>query len=404
MHFTTRNTTPKTNNTNEYSLISMYCVLHQLLIAKLAAMTKEWSTSPLYTYDGDNSYVWRHCLPPLMTMTTATMTRCHADRMMMNTVVYDVVDKRCYTTYHYEANLPFATFGHNDAVDLSVKAYKNYRYGFNGMEKDDEVKGSGNSYDFGARMYDSRLGRWLSLDPKFQIYVNLNPYHFTGNNPIRFIDTKGDVIVVPNKADRKAVLKMINSKAVGLYAFNSKGELYQVKATGDNTKYSQYYADKLVEGINSTKTIEIRITETRGTPTTSENKSVHQDGTTEDIDKLGGGGMTTYISGGGGDNALVYISGNENTTLKDESGKALEDKPADILAHELVGHAIPYIVGTDTGNAVENENKVRTQVKKEGQVGPSPLRAAESSHGECGSGGCNHISTGTSSETKEEDN
>lgn len=32
-----------------------------------------------------------------------------------------------------------------------------YRYGFNGMEKDDEVKGSGNSYDFGARMYSSTL-------------------------------------------------------------------------------------------------------------------------------------------------------------------------------------------------------------------------------------------------------
>ncbi|MGM0613621.1 MAG: hypothetical protein ACQESM_08945, partial [Bacteroidota bacterium] len=28
-----------------------------------------------------------------------------------------------------------------------------YRFGFNGMEKDDEVKGGGNSYDFGARLY-----------------------------------------------------------------------------------------------------------------------------------------------------------------------------------------------------------------------------------------------------------
>ena len=34
-----------------------------------------------------------------------------------------------------------------------------YRYGFNGMEKDDEVSGSKNYYNFGARMYDSRIGR-----------------------------------------------------------------------------------------------------------------------------------------------------------------------------------------------------------------------------------------------------
>jgi len=42
-----------------------------------------------------------------------------------------------------------------------IASSEDYRYGFNGKEKDDEVKGSGNSLDFGARMYDSRLGRWI---------------------------------------------------------------------------------------------------------------------------------------------------------------------------------------------------------------------------------------------------
>jgi RHS repeat-associated protein len=52
-----------------------------------------------------------------------------------------------------------------------------YRFTFNGMEKDDEVKGVGNSLDFGARIYDSRLGRWLSVDPlsyKFPICITLH--------------------------------------------------------------------------------------------------------------------------------------------------------------------------------------------------------------------------------------
>jgi RHS repeat-associated protein len=66
-----------------------------------------------------------------------------------------------------------------------------YRYGFNGMEKDDEVKGSGNSYDFGARIYDSRLGRWLSMDPLQAKYPSLSPYNFVANNPIKFVDYDG---------------------------------------------------------------------------------------------------------------------------------------------------------------------------------------------------------------------
>jgi RHS repeat-associated protein len=40
-----------------------------------------------------------------------------------------------------------------------------YRFGFNTQEKDEEIKGEGNSLNFSLRVYDPRLGRWLSLDP-----------------------------------------------------------------------------------------------------------------------------------------------------------------------------------------------------------------------------------------------
>src|SRR5690554_4074728 len=66
-----------------------------------------------------------------------------------------------------------------------------YRYGFNGMEKDDNVKGQGNSYDFGARIYDPRVGRWLSIDPLAGKYPNLSPYQFVYNSPLVFIDPDG---------------------------------------------------------------------------------------------------------------------------------------------------------------------------------------------------------------------
>jgi RHS repeat-associated protein len=71
-----------------------------------------------------------------------------------------------------------------------------YRFGFNGQEKDNEIKGSGNSLDFGARIYDSRLGRWLSLDPLQEKYPSLSPYNFTANNPILYTDPDGKRIVI----------------------------------------------------------------------------------------------------------------------------------------------------------------------------------------------------------------
>lgn len=66
-----------------------------------------------------------------------------------------------------------------------------YRYGFNGMEKDDAIKGEGNSYDFGARIYDPRLGRWLALDVESKNYPQFSPYVFALNVPTMVIDPNG---------------------------------------------------------------------------------------------------------------------------------------------------------------------------------------------------------------------
>ena len=50
-----------------------------------------------------------------------------------------------------------------------------YRYGFNGMEKDDEWKGSGNIYTTEFRQYDPRLGRWGSTDPMTELAPKETP-------------------------------------------------------------------------------------------------------------------------------------------------------------------------------------------------------------------------------------
>lgn len=66
-----------------------------------------------------------------------------------------------------------------------------YRYGFNGKENDNEVKGNGNQQDYGLRIYDPRLGRFLSVDPITANYPGLTPYQFASNRPIDGIDMDG---------------------------------------------------------------------------------------------------------------------------------------------------------------------------------------------------------------------
>jgi RHS repeat-associated protein len=72
-----------------------------------------------------------------------------------------------------------------------------YKYGFNGMEKDAEMHGvDGDSYDFGARMYDARVGRFLSRD-RFEIrFAYQSSYIFAGNSPIYAIDIAGDSMYI----------------------------------------------------------------------------------------------------------------------------------------------------------------------------------------------------------------
>ena len=69
-----------------------------------------------------------------------------------------------------------------------------YRYGFNGKEKDDEVKGPGDQYDFGSRIYDPRVGRWWSLDPLRQVYTSISAYAFAANNVLNITDIKGQIL------------------------------------------------------------------------------------------------------------------------------------------------------------------------------------------------------------------
>jgi RHS repeat-associated protein len=66
-----------------------------------------------------------------------------------------------------------------------------YRYGFQDQEKDDEIKGNGNSNNYKFRMHDPRIGRFFSIDPLCDSYSWNSPYAFSENRVIDAVELEG---------------------------------------------------------------------------------------------------------------------------------------------------------------------------------------------------------------------
>jgi len=93
-----------------------------------------------------------------------------------------------------------------------------YRYGFNGKENDNEAKGEGNEQDYGMRVYDGRVGRFLSADPIAMQYPMLTPYQFGSNDPISGVDRDG----LEYSPAGKVGIFAIDQTSVQLYYNNPK--------------------------------------------------------------------------------------------------------------------------------------------------------------------------------------
>jgi len=78
----------------------------------------------------------------------------------------------------------------------NYSASSEYRYGFNGKENDKDIIGDGNSYDFIGRIYDPRVSRWLSVDPKANKFPYETPYGYVSGNPIIFQDPDGEEKII----------------------------------------------------------------------------------------------------------------------------------------------------------------------------------------------------------------
>jgi RHS repeat-associated protein len=76
-------------------------------------------------------------------------------------------------------------------LDERTVSAETYRYGFQGQEKDDEIKGAGNSVNYTFRMHDPRLGRFFAVDPLARDYPHNSPYAFSENRLLDGVELEG---------------------------------------------------------------------------------------------------------------------------------------------------------------------------------------------------------------------
>ncbi|GIW61033.1 MAG: hypothetical protein KatS3mg087_2099 [Patescibacteria group bacterium] len=111
-----------------------------------------------------------------------------------------------------------------------------YRFGFNGMEKDDEWKGkTGTDYDFNGYGYEALIGRRKRTDPAMMEYQSISPYAAFNNNPINNIDPDGKRVKPLNKEAAEGFESHLSS-------FGNDKQLIKLFHIDYNEKMNVYYS------------------------------------------------------------------------------------------------------------------------------------------------------------------
>jgi len=134
-------------------------------------------------------------LTTLQFVATSTTTRIVLSNMTATTRTFWVNDILVYNTkiLNYTADVVQYTDYSPYGVELDQRnsVGNTYRNGFQGQERDNEIKGEGNSLNYQYRMHDPRIGRFFAVDPLTHQYSHYTPYSFSGNKVIAYRELEG---------------------------------------------------------------------------------------------------------------------------------------------------------------------------------------------------------------------
>jgi len=228
----------------------------------------------------------------LLTMAVAAtgnywMPSAYTDEDLVKaTFVRKVGDRRYELSNHLgnvlsvisDKKIPTLTGSSLDYFNADIKAYNDYypygmlqpgrhqntgdyRYGFQGQEMDDEVKGEGNSINYKFRMHDPRVGRFFAVDPLDWKYPWNSPYAFSENRVIDAMELEGLENLVMTQyhyqlSGKKIKLSQGIVKTDGDWTGNRYRESYFFSKNGDHNY--QYFTES-GEDRNGTAWLKMKI-------------------------------------------------------------------------------------------------------------------------------------------------
>jgi RHS repeat-associated protein len=167
--------------------------------------------------------------------------------------------------FGYTADILSATDYYPGGMIMPGRKFsRGYRYGFNGKEKVDEISGEGNAYDFDARMYSPRIGRWFSTDAHSKAFSS--PYNYVQNNPVNRIDPDGKddihffVITryfpmnLPCSTGVKSVMASYTTAEFVVIKTNGPDKFYHHKVDKHGDKTTEFYPFDMDKRSGLTKT------------------------------------------------------------------------------------------------------------------------------------------------------
>jgi RHS repeat-associated protein len=115
---------------------------------------------------------------------------------------------------YYPFGLQFNSYSRENSLEQ--------KYLYNGKEKQDAL--GLDWFDYGARMYQPDLGRWMVVDPKANKYYGLSPYNYVANIPTRLVDPNGMEIDwdVKDRRERREIRREIRELRRSSETFNTE--------------------------------------------------------------------------------------------------------------------------------------------------------------------------------------